>query len=70
MTATVTTDEVMLMNPFTGSVAPESEWREDFAKRTPEEREMDDAKTFEDWSAGLIEVVWDDDAQDWVEPTD
>lgn len=43
--------ETMLMNPVTGSVAPESEWCKDFASMTDEEWGGD---TFE--SAGLIEV--------------
>ena len=42
----------MLMNPATGSVAPEREWREDFASMTAEEW---GGQNFED--GGLIEVV-------------
>lgn len=44
--------EKMLMNPNTGSVAPESEWVNDFNTMSPEEWGGD---RFED--AGLIEVV-------------
>ena len=47
-------DDPMLMNPATGSVAPESEWRSDFEDMSAEEWGGD---TFE--SAGLIEVVPD-----------
>lgn len=60
------TMEKMFMNPFTGSVAPEPEWREDFAAIAPEDRPVVwGGDTFE--SAGLIPVVWDTDAQDWRE---
>lgn len=56
----------MLMNPATGSVAPESEWREDFASMTAEEREeLWGGQNFED--AGLVEVIWDEEANDWRE---
>lgn len=56
----------MLMNPFTGSVAPESEWRADFADIAPEDLpEVWGGPNFED--AGLVEVVWDDAAEDWRE---
>lgn len=44
--------EPMLMNPHTGSVAPESEWRHDFASMSAEEWGGDN---FED--ADLVEVV-------------
>lgn len=44
----------MMMNPSTGSVAPESEWRADFQAMTPEEWGGD---TFE--AAWLVEVVPD-----------
>lgn len=47
--------EKMLMNPATGSVATESEWREDFACMSNEEW---GGETFED--AELIEVVKND----------
>lgn len=46
----------LLMNPATGSVAPESEWMADFQAMTPEEW---GGENFED--AGLIEVVPDGD---------
>lgn len=42
----------MLMNIHTGSVAPESEWREDFAHMTPEEW---GGENFED--GDLVEVI-------------
>lgn len=48
--------ETMLMNPTTGSVAPESEWLADFNAMTAEEWGGD---TFE--AAGLVEVVPDGD---------
>lgn len=44
----------MLMNPRTGSVAPESEWGADFQNMPPEEW---GGENFED--AGLVEVVPD-----------
>ena len=44
--------EKMLMNPATGSVAPESEWLEDFESMSADEWGGD---SFED--AGLVEVV-------------
>lgn len=60
------TMEKMLMNPFTGSVAPESEWREDFAAIAPEDRpEVWGGENFED--AVLIPVVWDKENQNWRE---
>lgn len=46
--------EKMLMNPETGSVAPESEWLADFESMTAEEW---GGENFED--AGLVEVVPD-----------
>ena len=61
MTATETTSTRYFMNPTTGSVAPESEWREDFASMTAEEW---GGERFED--AGLIEVVQDENGE-WVE---
>lgn len=46
----------MLMNPVTGSVAPESEWRQDFADVAPEDRvDVWGGPRFED--GGLIEVI-------------
>ena len=51
----------MMMNPATGSVAPESEWREDFERLSAEEW---GGATFE--SAGLVEVVKNEDGE-WVE---
>lgn len=48
--------EVMLMNPLTGSVAPESEWRADFEAIPADQRlEVWGGTTFE--SADLVEVV-------------
>ncbi len=52
--------EKMLMNPVTGTVAPESEWRADFECCSLEEWGSD---TFE--SANLIEVECIND--EWVE---
>lgn len=46
------TTERMLMNPYTGSVAPESEWRADFENMTAEQW---GGESFEDGE--LIEVV-------------
>ena len=46
------TTERMLMNPYTGSVAPESEWRADFENVTAEQW---GGESFEDGE--LIEVV-------------
>ena len=63
--------ERMLMNPATGSVAPESEWRKDFedAKAYAESHGEDLAaiwggETFED--AGLVEVRRNADGE-WEE---
>ena len=44
--------EKMLMNPYTGSVAPEGEWRADFENMTAEEW---GGENFED--NALVEVV-------------
>lgn len=55
--------EKMLMNPATGSVAPESEWREDFASMSHEEW---GGETFED--AELIEVVKNDPEKPGYDP--
>ena len=46
------TAKTMLMNPVTGSVATEAEWRADFASMSAEEL---GGENFED--GGLIEVV-------------
>lgn len=49
--------DALLMNPLTGCVAPESEWRLDFAAMSPLAREMFwGGPNFED--AGLVEVKW------------
>lgn len=54
------------MNPATGSVAPLEEWKADFADINPEDRpELWGGHNFED--AGLVEVIWDEDANDWRE---
>lgn len=63
MNATTTT---MLMNLATGSVASLEEWHADFASMSPEEREkLWGGLNFED--AGLVEVIWDEEANDWRE---
>ena len=51
----------MMMNPATGSVATEEEWREDFERLSAEEW---GGTTFE--SAGLVDVV-KNEAGEWVE---
>jgi len=56
MTATI-----YLMNPHTGSVAPEAEWMADFESMTAEEW---GGERFED--AGLIEVIRDREGN-WTE---
>ena len=63
--------ETMLMNPATGSVAPESEWRADYedckarAERTDESlSDLWGGPDFED--AGLVEVIQGEDG-DWIE---
>lgn len=63
--------ERMLMNPATGSIAPESEWRSDYedcqlhAERTGENLSaLWGGPDFED--AGLIEVVQDENGE-WKE---
>lgn len=55
----------LLMNPATGSVAPEAEWREDFEAMAPEDRE-DLWGSSEFWGSGLIEVIPDGNGW-WVE---
>lgn len=65
-TTTNTATETMLMNPTTGSVASLEEWKADFADIAPEERpEVWGGQKFED--GGLIEVIWDEEANDWRE---
>lgn len=60
---TTATTEKMLMNTATGSVASESEWRDDFASMSEEEW---GSSSFED--ADLVEVVRNEGG-DWVEKT-
>lgn len=55
--------EKMLMNPTTGSVAPESEWRADFESMTPEEW---GGENFED--AVLVEVVPNNEGEEGYDP--
>lgn len=55
--------EKMLMNPHTGSVAPESEWRKDFESMTAEEW---GGNSFED--ADLIEVVPNVEGEEGYDP--
>ena len=63
---TMTAQTTMLMNPATGSVAGLEEWQADFASIAPEDRpDVWGGPNFED--GGLIEVVWDKDAEDWRE---
>lgn len=58
--------DVLLMNPATGSVAPESEWRQDFADIVPEERvDVWGGPRFED--GGLIEVKWNSETECYEE---
>ena len=54
--------EKMLMNPATGSVATLEEWKADFESMTAEEW---GGQNFED--AGLVEVIWDEESNDWRE---
>lgn len=61
-TATTTTQTTMLMNPATGNVAPLEEWKSDFTSMSAEEWGGD---RFED--ADLVEVIWDEDSQTWIE---
>ena len=57
----------MLMNPVTGSVAPESEWRQDFADVAPEDRiDVWGGPRFE--NGGLIEVVPNIEGQPGYDP--
>lgn len=57
--------DALLMNPATGSVAPESEWRADFADIAPEDRvEVWGGPDFDD--GGLIEVKWNPNIE-WYE---
>lgn len=56
-------DERMLMNPQTGSVAPETEWRNDFEGMTSEEW---GGENFED--GGLIEVVRNTEGEPGYDP--
>lgn len=66
MTATSTTATRYFMNPVTGSVASLEEWKADFADINPEDRpELWGGQNFED--AGLVEVIWDEEANDWRE---
>lgn len=55
--------EKILMNPATGSVAPESEWLADFESMSAEEW---GGENFED--AGLIEVVANVEGEDGYDP--
>jgi hypothetical protein len=57
--------EPLLMNPFTGSVAPESEWRKDYEYMMQQEDGdcLWGGKEFDD--AGLVEVRKDENG-DWV----
>lgn len=56
----------LLMNPVTGFVAPESEWRQDFADMSPLDREMFwGGSNFED--AGLVEVKWNRENEQYEE---
>ena len=55
--------EKMLMNPATGSVAPESEWLDEFNSMTEEEW---GGASFED--SGLIEVVPNVEGEDGYDP--
>lgn len=55
--------EKMLMNTYTGSVAPESEWRKDFESMTAEEW---GGNSFE--CADLIEVVANVEGEDGYDP--
>lgn len=55
-----------LMNPATGSVAPEIEWRAEFACIAPEYRvEVWGGSNFED--GGLIEVKWNSETECYEE---
>lgn len=53
----------MLMNPETGSVAPESEWLADFESMTAEEW---GGESFDD--AGLVEVVPNIEGEEGYDP--
>ena len=53
----------MLMNIHTGSVAPESEWREDFAKMTPDEWGGENPE-----GGDLVEVIANIKGQPGYEP--
>lgn len=66
MTATTTAHTTMLMNAATGSVATIEEWKADFAEIATEDRpEIWGGQNFED--ADLVEVVWDEGSQTWIE---
>ena len=66
-TMTATTKTTMLMNPATGSVASEDEWRDDFADIAPEDRpDVWGGPDFED--GGLIEVVPNIEGQTGYDP--
>lgn len=59
--------EKMFMNPVTGSVAPEDEWRADFADIPLEDRpEVWGGSNFED--GGLIEVVENIEGEEGYDP--
>lgn len=65
--ATTIIKTTMLMNPATGSVATENEWRADFADIAPEDRpEVWGGQNFED--GGLIEVVANIEGQPGYDP--
>ena len=64
---TTSPQTTMLMNPATGSVATESEWRDDFADIAPEDRpDVWGGPDFED--ADLVEVVANVEGQDGYDP--
>lgn len=56
----------LLMNPATGIVAPEREWRLDFFCIAPEDRvDVWGGSRFED--GGLIEVKWNSETEQYEE---